>query len=65
MAVTPSGSQGSIDGPLSSNLFINGLVLVLNKTMLSNYADDIKFFKIEKDIDKIKATPTKDFGMAT
>ena len=42
--------QGSIDGPLLFNLFINDLVLFLTETMLSNYADDNNLYIIEKDI---------------
>ena len=34
--------QGSIDGPLLFNLFINDSVLFLTDTFLSNYADDNK-----------------------
>ena len=32
--------QGSIDGPLLFNLFINDLILFLYTTILTNYADD-------------------------
>ena len=32
--------QGSIDGPLLFNLFINDLVLFIKYTALGNYADD-------------------------
>ena len=42
--------QGSIDGPLLFNLFINDLVLFLTETVLSNYADDNNLYIIEKDI---------------
>ena len=32
--------QGSIDGPLLFNLFINDLVFFIEQCALSNYADD-------------------------
>ena len=32
--------QGSTDGPLLFNLFINNLVLLIEYTTLGNYADD-------------------------
>ena len=40
--------QGSIDGPLLFNLFINDLVLFLSETFLSNYADDNNLYGIGK-----------------
>ena len=52
--------QGSIDGPLLFNLFINDLVLFLTETMLSNYADDNNLFSIRRDLNKVK-----DFGIVT
>ena len=57
--------QGSIDGPLLFNLFINNLVLFLTETMLSNYADDNKLFSIGRDFNKVKDTLAKDFGIVT
>ena len=36
--------QGSIDGPLLFNLFINDLVLFIQYSVLSNYADDDDLF---------------------
>ena len=40
--------QGSIDGPLWFNLFINDLVLFLSEIFLSKYADDNNLYSIEK-----------------
>ena len=57
--------QGSIDGPLLSNLLINDLVLFLTETMLNNYTDGNNLFSIGKDINKIKDTLAKDFGIVT
>ena len=57
--------QGSIDGPLLFNLFINDLVLFLTETMLSGYADDNNLFSIGKDINKIKNILAKDFRIVT
>ena len=55
--------QGSIDGPLLFNLFINDLVLFLTETMLSNYADDNNLFSTGRDLNKV--TLAKDFGIVT
>ena len=57
--------QGSIDGPLLFNLFIKDLVFFLTETILSNYADDNNLFCIGKDINKVKNTLAKDFGIVT
>ena len=57
--------QGSIDGPLLFNLFINDLVLFLTKTMFSKYADDNNLFSIGRDLNKVKDTLAKDFGIVT
>ena len=57
--------QGSIDGPLLFNLFINDLELFLTETMLSNYADDNNLFSIGRDLNKVKDTLAKDFGIVT
>ena len=57
--------QGSIDGPLLFNLFVNDLALFLTETMLSNYADDNDLFSIGRDLNKVKDTLAKDFGNVT
>ena len=41
--------QGSIDGYLLFNLFINDSVLILSDTFLSNYADDNNLYSIGKE----------------
>ena len=58
-------SQGPIDGPILFNLFINDSVLFLTETMLSSYADDNNLFSIGKDINKVKDTLAKGFGIVT
>ena len=57
--------QGSIDGPLLFNLFINDSVLFLTDTFLSNYADDNNLYSIGKDCDIIKNLLRKDFTALT
>ena len=46
--------QGSIDGPLLLNLFINDLILFLYTTVLSNYADENNFYAIRTDKEETK-----------
>ena len=46
--------QGSIDGPLLFNLFINDLVFFIQYCTLSNYADDNNLFSIGKNKDQVK-----------
>ena len=55
--------QGSIDGPLLFNLFINDSVLFLTDTF--NYADDNNLYSIGKDRDLIKNLLRKDFRALT
>ena len=42
--------QGSIDGPLLFNLFINDLVFFIQYCTLSNYADDNNLFSMGKTV---------------
>ena len=57
--------QGSIDGPLLFNLFINDSVLFLSDTFLSNYADDNNLYSIGKDCDLIQNLLRKYFMALT
>ena len=51
--------QGSIDGPLLFNLFINDLILFLYTEVLSNYADDNNLCANDKE--ETKRALVKDF----
>ena len=53
--------QGSIDGPLLFNLFINDLILFLYIAILSNYADDNNLYAIGNDKEETKRALVKDF----
>ena len=53
--------QGSIDGPLLFNLFINDHVLFSSETFLSNYADDKNLYSTGKELVIIKEKLRKDF----
>ena len=57
--------QGSIDGPLLFELFINDLVVLLSKTFLSNYLDENNLYSIGKELDVIKEKLRKDFKVVT
>ena len=46
--------QGSIDGPLLFNLFINDLVFFIEYTALGNYADDYDLSATGTNIENIK-----------
>ena len=52
--------QGSIDGPLLFNLFINDLIFFIT-TFLSNYADDNSSYNAGKDLELVKSVLVKDF----
>ena len=53
--------QGSIDGPLLFNLFINDLSLFVYTAVLSNYADDNNLYAIGNDKEETKRALVKDF----
>ena len=52
--------QGSIDGPLLFNFFINDLIFFIT-TFLSNYADDNSLYNTGKDLKLVKSVLVKDF----
>ena len=52
--------QGSIDGPLLFNLFINDLVFFIQYCTLSNYADG-NLFSMGKNKDQVKTFLSLDF----
>ena len=54
-------TQGSTDGPLLFNLFINDLVLFIQYSVLSNYANDNNLFIIGKNKEDIKSLLLLDF----
>ena len=53
--------QGSIDGPLLFNLFINDLTFFIEQTTLSNYADDNNLSISGEDKELIKFMLSSDF----
>ena len=46
--------QGSILGPLLSNIFINGISFFVGKSEICNFANDNTVYSCEKDLAKIK-----------
>ena len=58
--VIAGASQGSIDGPLLFNLFINDLSLFVYTAVLSNYADDNNLYAIGNDKEETKRALVKD-----
>ena len=57
--------QGSIDGPLLFELFINDLVVLLSETFLNNYPDQNNLYSTGKELDIIKEKLRKDFKVVT
>ena len=55
--------QGSIDGPLRFNLFINDLTFFIQYCTLSNYADVNNLFSMVKSKDEIKNILSLDFRL--
>ena len=53
--------QGSIDGPLLQNLFINDLVFSIQYSVLSTYVDDNNLFALGKNKEDIKSLLLLDF----
>ena len=53
--------QGSIDGPLLFNFFINDLIFFIEQCTLSNYADDNNLSISGEDKELIKSMLSSDF----
>ena len=57
-------AQGTIDGPLLFNLFINDLVFFIEQCTLSNYANDNNLSISGEDKELIKSMLSSDFMIA-
>ena len=57
--------RGSIQGPLLFNIFLNDLLLFVENSDLSNYADDNTLYSSGNDLEKVKQTLSEDFEIVT
>ena len=57
--------QGSILGPLLFNIFLNNLFLFVEKSDLSNYADDSTLYSSGNDLEKVKQNLRQGFEIVT
>ena len=53
--------QGSILGPLLSNIYINDIFHFVNKCTLCNYADDNSMYTYDRDLSNLKVQINLDF----
>ena len=58
-------SQGSILGPSLFNNFLNDLILFVENSDLSNYADGNTLYSSGNDLEKVKQTLRQNFEMVT
>ena len=54
-------AQGSILGPLFFNIFLNDLLLFVENSDLSNYADDNTLYNCGNNLEEVKQTLRGDF----
>ena len=56
-------AQGSIQGPLIFNIFINDLLLIVKRCKLSSYADDTQIFFAHNDYREVKSAINSDLEL--